>query len=256
MNEIGQLALAIETTVLLGVAVAAATRSNRWPIAIGFNALLPATAVIAAHGSGAPWRIAMVLAFVIAYLIRMTWVLIVWYADTAGPALGGRTRGATLYVLPIVLTNVFGWLYCLPFFWAVDRSGPFDGWDAVSIGVYALGTALHLGSDWQKRRFRSRPEHRGRLLDRGLWSWSRHPNYFGDFLVYVSFALVSASPWGLVAPVANLIQYALDAIPKSEAMGRALHGAEWDAYRARVPCFVPRPAAMIAACAKALSWRA
>jgi protein-S-isoprenylcysteine O-methyltransferase Ste14 len=68
---------------------------------------------------------------------------------------------------------------------------------------------------------------------------SRHPNYFGDFLIYVSFALLGGSVWGWVAPLAILLQYAFDAIPKSERWAAERYGSEWEAYTQRTKAFVP-----------------
>jgi steroid 5-alpha reductase family enzyme len=233
------LLVVIEALTVLGVIATALTKSPRASFIIGFNTLLPVTAIIVAFGEGALWRQVMILGFVLIYLIRMNWVLFVWYNNTAASKLDEQLPPAALYALPVVLTNTFGWLYCLPFFWAVDRAGPFDGFDAAAITVYILGTVFHLGSDYQKRRFKLQPDSPGKILKTGFWGMSRHPNYFGDFLIYVSFALVSASPWGLIAPLANALQYFFDAIPKSEKMSSERYGAAWREYRERVRCFIP-----------------
>ncbi len=229
----------IEAMAALGVIGALITQDTRVPFLVGFATLLPVTAAIAAHGTGAPWRRGMIVAFVLVYVVRMSWVLTSWYGDTAASKLKARMSAPALYGLPVVLANGFGWLYCFPFLWAVGRKGMFHAFDRVAVAVYVLGTIFHFASDYQKHRFKCHPDSRGRLLDTGRWGMCRHPNYFGDFLVYLSFALASASPWGFLSPVANLVQYLADAIPKSEEMSRKGYGDAWDDYCRRVRCFIP-----------------
>jgi steroid 5-alpha reductase family enzyme len=59
--------------------------------------------------------------------------------------------------------------------------------------------------DWQLARFKADPKNRGKVMDRGLWAWSRHPNYFGEFLIWWGFFLVAlATPggwWTVISPI-------------------------------------------------------
>lgn len=223
----------------LGVLLTAANRSTRASLLIGFNTMLPVTLVYLYFGDADGIRKALILAFVVLYLIRMNVALTAWYKNTAASKLGSVLPASAIYIQPIVLTNVFGWLYCLPFNWAADRTGPLGTIDYAAIAVYAVGTVFHFGGDYQKRRFKRSPHSRGRLLTSGFWGLCRHPNYFGDFLIYVAFGIVAGSPWGAVAPLANLAQYLFNTIPKSERMAAERHGKDWEEYRRRVRCFVP-----------------
>ena len=56
--------------------------------------------------------------------------------------------------------------------------------DALGFGIFAAGISIEAVADWQKDAFRSRPENKGRFITEGLWSWSRHPNYFGECLLW------------------------------------------------------------------------
>ena len=67
-----------------------------------------------------------------------------------------------------------------------------------------------------KAAFQGPAEFQGKLLETGFWALCRHPNYFGDFLIYIAFALIGGNLWAWVAPVLNFLQYRFDAIPKSE----------------------------------------
>jgi steroid 5-alpha reductase family enzyme len=65
--------------------------------------------------------------------------------------------------------------------------------------VWACGLACESIGDWQLARFRANPDNRGRVLDSGLWRYTRHPNYFGDFLVWWGLWLIAAETgWGLL----------------------------------------------------------
>jgi steroid 5-alpha reductase family enzyme len=222
-----------------GILMTVLTKSTKASLLIGFNTMLPVTAAYLYFGTGDGTRKALILGFVCLYLVRMNVALTAWYANTAASKLGSVLPASAVYIQPVVLTNVFGWLYCLPFNWAADRAGPLGPIDYAAIAVYAVGTVFHFGGDYQKHRFKRRPDSKGKLLTTGFWGLSRHPNYFGDFLVYASFAILAGSPWGLTAPLANLAQYLGNAIPKSERMAARRYGEAWEAYRRRVRCFVP-----------------
>ena len=233
-----QLVLVVEGFALAGILVALAQAGTRWVFAIGFLVMLPVAVLMASHGSGPAWRACLVVALVAVYVARMGYVLIAWFGNT-GAAKLGPVPIATRIALPLVLTNTCGWLYCAPFLWAASRPETFAGWDGLALILYAAGTVLHVGADWQKRRFRQDPANRGRLLEHGLWGLSRHPNYLGDIMVYLSFAALSASPFGLLAPLAAILQYAFDAIPKNEAMNARRYGEAWRDYARRVRMIVP-----------------
>jgi steroid 5-alpha reductase family enzyme len=233
-----QVAVAIEAAALAGVIGVLATRRTRIAFLAGFNVMALVTAIFVWH-EPVTARTALIIAMVALYVFHMNWVLLAWSGQTAVSKLDRHAPAAGRLLLPVILANTVGWAYCLPLHFALGVPGPLDGVDAAAVAVYAAGTLLHFGADWQKRRFKLRPGSTGRVLDTGLWAWCRHPNYFGDFLVYVAFALLSRSAWGWIAPAANLAQYAFDAIPKNERWAAQRYGTEWEAYRARTKTFIP-----------------
>jgi steroid 5-alpha reductase family enzyme len=85
-------------------------------------------------------------------------------------------------------------------------------WDRFVIGgviLWAVGLFFESVGDWQLARFKANPNNRGRVLQRGLWRYTRHPNYFGDFLVWWGFFCVAVSagaPWlTIVSPITMTI---------------------------------------------------
>lgn len=82
-------------------------------------------------------------------------------------------------------------------------AGPEDAWrlnDLAGLVVFWVGLGVESAADWQLRVFRAAPGNRGRILDTGLWRYSRHPNYFGEALVWWGFGLSALDrPWGWAA---------------------------------------------------------
>ena len=70
--------------------------------------------------------------------------------------------------------------------------------------VWLVGFVFEAGGDWQLSRFKADPANRGTVLDRGLWRYTRHPNYFGDatqWWAYYLLAAVTGGWWSLFSPL-------------------------------------------------------
>ncbi|GLP78134.1 hypothetical protein TUM20983_52440 [Mycobacterium antarcticum] len=137
-------------------------------------------------------------------------------------------------------------LAMVPVYVAVTRPGPglvWLGWLAFAIGLAAV--ALELVADVQMHRF-VRARRPGEVMDRGLWSWSRHPNYFGEFGFWIALALfgIAAAPadawWLLLGAVAILAMFLGASIPLMETRSLERRPAYQDVVD-RVSRFVPRP---------------
>lgn len=137
------------------------------------------------------------------------------------------------------------WLISLPV-----QAGQFAGTAPGALAVlgavvWAAGTACEAVGDRQLARFTADPAHKGRLMDRGLWSWTRHPNYFGDFLVWWGLYLMACGTWqsAAVAAVAPLVMSYLLIFGSGKRLLER-HMAERPGYRAyaeRTSGFVPLP---------------
>jgi steroid 5-alpha reductase family enzyme len=99
------------------------------------------------------------------------------------------------------------WIVSLPVFEAVRHLEPdvLTAPDIVGILVFAVGLFFESVGDRQLARFRADPANRGKVLDRGLWRYTRHPNYFGDALVWWGLFLMAASNpeswWTILSPI-------------------------------------------------------
>jgi steroid 5-alpha reductase family enzyme len=153
--------------------------------------------------------------------------------------------GADLVAIHLIPTaQVF--LGMVPVYVAVTRPG--DGltwlsWVAFVIGLAAV--ALELAADVQMHRF-VRDRRPGDVMDRGLWSWSRHPNYFGEFSFWFAMALfgIAAAPadawWLGIGAVAILVLFLGASIPMMEKRSLERRPAYQDVV-GRVSRFVPWP---------------
>lgn len=109
----------------------------------------------------------------------------------------------SLYLV-FVLQAVLAWIISLPLFGAAIGSAGLGPLDAVGAGLWLLGFVFEAGGDWQLSRFKAEPANRGKVMDRGLWRWTRHPNYFGDFCVWWGLycvALAAGAWWSVAGPL-------------------------------------------------------
>ncbi|MFE9391876.1 DUF1295 domain-containing protein [Streptomyces sp. NPDC006784] len=111
--------------------------------------------------------------------------------------------------------------------------------------VWLVGMFFETVGDAQLARFTARPENRGTVMDRGLWSWTRHPNYFGDFCVWWGLYLVAvtAGTTALAVLVSPLLMSALLTVGSGKRLLEQ-HMADrpgYAAYAARTSGFFPLP---------------
>ena len=135
---------------------------------------------------------------------------------------------------------------------AARRPGPTpDLRDMIAVALFALALAGEAAADRQLTRFAADPRNRGKVCDTGLWSLSRHPNYFCEWLVWVAFAIMAIAPVALplsgFALAAPALMYVLlvhvSGIPPLEAHMLRSRGEAFRAYQARVNAFWPGPRA-------------
>ncbi|MCW5656711.1 MAG: DUF1295 domain-containing protein [Burkholderiaceae bacterium] len=102
------------------------------------------------------------------------------------------------------LQALLGWVVSLPLVAAVAGDAPWGWLDALGIVLFVSGFVIEALADGQLARFKADPSNRGRVLARGLWRYSRHPNYFGEFCVWWGLWLLALSAgawWTVVSPL-------------------------------------------------------
>jgi len=119
-----------------------------------------------------------------------------------------------------------------------------------SVLVWIAGFAIEAVADRQKSRFRADPANKGRFISTGLWAWSRHPNYFGEIVIWIGVALLAVPVlhgWQWVTLVSPLFVAFLltrvSGVPLLEKKADATWGGQpdYEAYKRDTPVLVPRP---------------
>jgi steroid 5-alpha reductase family enzyme len=99
---------------------------------------------------------------------------------------------------------LLAWIVSLPLLGAVASAAPLGWLDYAGVALWVVGFVFEAGGDWQLARFKADPANAGKVMDRGLWRYTRHPNYFGDFSIWWGFYLIALSAgawWSIVAPL-------------------------------------------------------
>ena len=132
---------------------------------------------------------------------------------------------------------------------SASRQVDIDVFAVAGFLLWAAGFAVEVIADRQKSRFRTNPEHRGRFISTGLWSRSRHPNYFGEILLWTGVAVIAVPvlqgwQWvGMVSPVfVAVLIIRVSGIPLLEAKADAKWGGQpdYEEYKRTTPVLVPR----------------
>jgi steroid 5-alpha reductase family enzyme len=106
--------------------------------------------------------------------------------------------------LVFLLQAVLGFIVSLPLTAAVMRPAPWQALDVVGAALFAFGFLFEAVGDWQLARFKADPANRGKVMDQGLWRYTRHPNYFGEFCLWWGLwliALATGAWWTVLSPL-------------------------------------------------------
>ena len=140
------------------------------------------------------------------------------------------------------LQGALMWLIGLPLLAVHSSSAPLGWLDAVAVVAWLIGFFFEFFGDWQLARFKANPRNKGKVLDTGLWKYTRHPNYFGDALQWWGFWLLAATAggwWSIVSPIVMtwLLRYVsgVDMLDKSLAKTKS----GFAEYMKRTSPFIP-----------------
>ena len=125
-----------------------------------------------------------------------------------------------------------------------------DVFAAIGFLVWVFGFGIEVTADTQKSRFRADPNNKGKFIHTGLWAWSRHPNYFGEIVLWVGVAIIAVPvlrgwQWvTLISPVfVALLITRISGVPLLEKQADERWGGQedYEAYKERTPVLIPRP---------------
>jgi steroid 5-alpha reductase family enzyme len=125
------------------------------------------------------------------------------------------------------------------------------GWFAlVGALIWIIGFAIEVVADAQKSRFKADPNNEGDFISSGLWAWSRHPNYFGEIMLWIGVALIAAPvlrgwQWvTMISPVfVTLLITQVSGVPMLEKRADETWGGQedYEQYKKNTPVLIPRP---------------
>jgi steroid 5-alpha reductase family enzyme len=152
------------------------------------------------------------------------------------------------YFKVFLLQAVVGWIISLPIYFAIVSLAPasLTVLDYAGIVVFACGLAFESVGDEQLRRFRDNRANRGKVLDTGLWRYTRHPNYFGEALVWWGFCLIALATGGIPALLGPVVLTYLLIYVSGVALleSTLIEKKGYAQYVGRTPAFLPLPAQM------------
>lgn len=149
----------------------------------------------------------------------------------------------SLYIV-FGLQALLAWMISLPLLAAINSTAPLGWLDAIGAALWLIGMVFEAGGDWQLARFKGNPANRGKVLDTGLWRYTRHPNYFGDFCVWWGLFLIALAAGGWWSVVGPLVMSFLLLKVSGVALLEKDIGERRPAYREyvrRTNAFFPRP---------------
>ncbi|MBO1332283.1 DUF1295 domain-containing protein [Streptomyces sp. VRA16 Mangrove soil] len=218
---------------------------------VAFTAVA-ATTSVASAGHGDPARRALVTALTALWGLRLA-VHIARrgrghgedprYEKMLARAPGNRNAYALRMVY--LLQGALVWLVSLPVQAAQYVPGAMGPFAVAGTALWAVGLAFEAVGDAQLARFKGDPANRGRIMDRGLWSWTRHPNYFGDFCVWWGLFLFTCD--APAAAAVSVVSPVVMTLLLTRGSGKRLleqHMRDrpgYAAYAARTSGFFPRP---------------
>jgi len=127
---------------------------------------------------------------------------------------------------------------------------PFDVFLVIGFLVWIFGFAMEAIADRQKSLFRQDPEKQGKFIRTGLWSWSRHPNYFGEIVLWIGVMIVALPvlvgwQWvALISPVfITILLTRISGVPMLEKRADEKWGGQedYEAYKANTSVLIPLP---------------
>lgn len=148
------------------------------------------------------------------------------------------------------LQGLLAWIISLPLLAVATDATPANlTWvDWVGVAVWAVGFYFEAVGDWQLSRFLGDPANKGKVMDRGLWRYTRHPNYFGDTTVwwgYFLIALATGAWWAaLGSAVMTLFIVKVSGVALTDKRMSGKGGSKregYDEYVARTNAFFPGP---------------
>jgi len=215
--------------------------------------LIGVTYAVTSESASARDRVVLVLLAL--WAVRLAWHIgarNIGHGEDFRYAKWRRERGRSWwwfsYFKVFVLQAVIAWIVSMPLYFAITSTAPIglSGWDAAAVLLFVIGFLFEAIGDEQLRRFKASPSNKGRVLDTGLWRYTRHPNYFGEALLWWGFGLFSVAAGGYIGLISPAIMtFLLIRVSGVALLEQTLRETkpEYRDYIRRTSSFLPMPPA-------------
>lgn len=155
----------------------------------------------------------------------------------------GETFFRRSFLQIFMLQGTVVWLVSLPVLLVSNQpGGALGGLDLLGVSIWLFGFGFEAIGDWQLLHFKRNPGNRGRLIQGGLWRYTRHPNYFGEATLWWGiFLLACSAPLGWLAVISplliNFLLLRVSGIPMLEA--KYVGNPEFESYKNKTNAFFP-----------------
>ncbi len=211
--------------------------------------------IYAAVGSGDPLRKGLITVMVVVWSLRLGTHLFLRVARHH-PTEDARYAGLREAFPKRVWLMFFGFfllqglligILSAPF--AVACANPAPGlsvWEILGAALWLIGLGGEAVADGQLKHFRGKPENKGGVCQTGLWKYSRHPNYFFEWVIWIAFFVFACgSPWGWLTVFAPLIMLyfllCVTGVPPAEEQSLKSRGDAYREYQRTTSVFLPLP---------------
>lgn len=254
---IGLVVAAVAIVVLMAGTLALSVRLSNWSIidtfwGLGF-VVVALVSYFVSDGHGDDGRRLVAVAVPVIWGLRLAGY-IHWrnHGKPEDPRYTALLKRRTGPLIPFVVKTIFWaqgwvmWVVAIPITLAMFEREPVNAITWVGVALAAVGLFFETVGDLQLAKFKSDPGNAGKLMDRGLWSWTRHPNYFGDLCVMFAFWLIACGSWiGIIAVGAPILMTRMLLTKTGKRMlDRRMARTRGDAYveyARRTSGLVPRP---------------
>ena len=156
----------------------------------------------------------------------------------------------TINMRPIFAGDIIGTaimfpiLQCLPIYLLIKNKTSISSftWDAKKItllGLYTVGALMSAICQLQRKWFKQDLKNKGKLYTKGLFSISRHPNYFGDLLMTTGWYGLCGNYYAYILPLLMFVNFYFNEIPNLEAYLKTKYSTQWQQYEKNVKSLIP-----------------
>lgn len=154
-------------------------------------------------------------------------------------------RWSVKFFLFLQMQAVCAWFFSIPMcFMSFDTAVGIRILEYCGLAIVLCGVAGEAAADYQLYVFKEDPLHKGKTCRFGLWQYSRHPNYFFEWIIWIGFAVAAVcSPYGVIAIMCPMLMIVfllfITGIPATEARALQTRGDDYRRYQATTSAFIP-----------------